>query len=182
MAIFRWINSWPDWMRPVFWFLSEGSKLGWVRVVLGLLAAALIAARPGTRRAAIQALIAFPIANGMTDVLKDWLQVLRPCVELAGVLEHGVKFLDSYGTASAHAANMAAVAFVMTYHLKWWGYPWVVVALFTGLSRIYMGLHYPSQVLLGWACGVFSALVIVKTAEAWIHLRNRRAQAPVRES
>jgi undecaprenyl-diphosphatase len=81
--------------------------------------------------------------------------------------------LDSYGTASAHAANMAAVAFVTTYFLGKWGYPWIVVAFLTGLSRIYMGLHYPSQVLLGWFCGAFSAFLVIKTWEAYLRVRHR---------
>ena len=32
---------------------------------------------------------------------------------------------------------------------------WVVIAFLTGFSRIYVGLHYPYQVLLGWAVGIF---------------------------
>jgi membrane-associated phospholipid phosphatase len=74
----------------------------------------------------------------------------------------------SPGTASAHSANMAAVAFAMTYCLGWkWGFPWIVIALLTGLSRVYTGAHYPTQVLLGWLCGVFAAWVVIKTWEAW---------------
>ena len=173
VTLFRWINGLSDACRPVFWFLSEGAKQLWVRIALAVLAAAFIVAGPRTRRAGILSLIAFPLANGITDVLKHWLQVLRPCVELAGVQEHGVKFLDSFGTASAHSANMAAVAFVMTYYLRWWGAPWIVVAFLTGVSRIYMGLHYPSQVVLGWACGLFAAFVVVKTWEAYERGRGR---------
>ena len=146
-------------------FFSEGSNWLWVRLALGALILALILAKGRGRSAAVQALIAFPLANLITDLLKKNLPMPRPCNELANVLGHGIGCSGSMGTASAHSANMAAVAYVFVYHLKWWGSPWVVVAFLTGLSRVYHGAHYPSQVLFGWTCGVVAAFAVTKIAE-----------------
>ena len=74
---------------------------------------------------------------------------------------------------------MAALAFVLCYHFKWWGAIWVLVALLTGLSRIYVGVHYPSQVLLGYLCGVFCAFLVIKTWEAFMRLRQNKANLDV---
>ena len=52
---------------------------------------------------------------------------------------------------------------------------WILVALFTGLSRIYVGVHYTSQVLLGWVCGALIALLTIKLGDRlsqWF--KNRR--------
>jgi len=38
--------------------------------------------------------------------------------------------------------------------------------LLTGFSRIYVGVHYPSQVLLGWVCGTFSGFLVVHMGKA----------------
>ncbi|HTQ10070.1 MAG TPA: phosphatase PAP2 family protein, partial [Fimbriimonadaceae bacterium] len=80
--------------------------------------------------------------------------------------------LDSYGTASSHAANMAGVAAVLCYYFKWWGTPWVLVAIITGLARVYVGVHYPSQVLLGYLCGLLSALIVIRTWGAFVKTRE----------
>ena len=177
-AIFESINHWPESVAPVFVFFSEAIKKTGVRIFLALFIVALLSANKRTRKTILLALIAWPLANGLTDVLKNGFKMARPVVDNpAGVIER-VGHLTSYGTASAHAANMAAIAFVFTYCLGWWGGPWIVIALITGIARINVGVHYPSQVLLGWTCGVFCGLLVVKTWEAYVKLRNRQTEEP----
>ena len=172
-AIFEWINHWSESLAPIFIFLSEATKSNWVRGVLLAIVIGLIVYDAKTRKTILLALVAWPIANELTDVLKSTFQVARPAIDNpVGVIER-VGHLTSFGTASAHSANMAAVAFVFTYYLRWWGTPWILIAILTGLSRIYVGVHYPSQVLLGWVCGVFCGLLVVKTWEALQKLRNK---------
>lgn len=174
-AVFHWINSWPPSLSPVFVFFSEATKSPVVKGILLLFIVAMVAAGPKTRRTILLALIAWPLANGLTDVLKSTFQMARPSVDYPQAILYTGK-LTSYGTASAHSANMAAVAFVFTYCLGWRGTPWVAIALLTGISRIYVGAHYPSQVLLGWACGLFCGFLVVKTWEAYTKLRNKPEQ------
>ena len=172
-ALFEWINHWPASLAPIFVFFSEATKSKVVRAVLLLLIVGLIAASKKTRKTVLIALVAWPLANGLTDVLKYGFAMNRPVVDdPRGVIER-VGHLTSYGTASAHAANMACIAFVFTYYLGWWGSPWILIALITGFARIYVGVHYPSQVLLGWACGLFCGLLVVRTWEAYSKLRNK---------
>jgi undecaprenyl-diphosphatase len=174
VQLFRLINSWPESLSPFFWFFSEGSKDIRVRLAMLVFALVLLFGSPVRRKAIIQVLIAFPIANGITDLLKSGLKWTRPCVDLTDIAVR-VSPLTSFGTASAHSANMAAVAFVMTYYFKWWGVPWILIALFTGLSRIYVGVHYPSQVLFGWTCGVVAGWLVVKGWEMIVAKRGGRS-------
>ena len=61
----------------------------------------------------------------------------------------------SFGVPSGHAQG--AVVFwglLATYLRKWWS--WLVAILFIlliGLSRLYLGVHFPHDVLLGWLIG-----------------------------
>lgn len=176
---FDWINGWPDAMAPMMRFFSEATNYREFKVFLVLLVLAMIVAKGRAARAAVQSLIAFPIANEITDLLKQNLPRARPCNELTNIDLHGIGCSESFGTASAHSANMAAVAFAMTYHLGWRGSIWIPLALLTGLSRIYVGAHYPYQVLFGWTCGVLAALLVTKSWDLW---RRRRASSePVSE-
>ena len=179
-SLFHWINQWPDSFAPVFVYFSEATKAKEFRIwTIGLILAVLVLyiAKAGKwRTAALLALLAWPIANGFTEAFKTAIPMLRPCNELSDVILRVGK-LESFGTTSSHAANMAAVAFVFMYYLRGWGAPWIVVAILTGLSRIYVGVHYPSQVFLGWICGAVSGLIAVKTYEAFVTLRRNRRES-----
>ena len=66
-----------------------------------------------------------------------------------------------------------AVAFVLTAVLGRWGWMWIPIAFFVGISRVYVGVHYPSQVLLGWLCGAFAGFLVVTMHRKWVELRKR---------
>lgn len=197
--VLEWINGWPQTFSPFLKFFSVAMSQLWVKVALGVFLIWLIWRGGKSRLAALFALASIGIANTLTNVFKEAWPVSRPFQDFpyikvddtgvagplqtihAKVLDPSIQVLlrvghsDSMGTASAHSANMAAVAFVMTYQLGWkWGIPWIFIALLTGISRVYTGAHYPGQVMLGWLCGIFAALVVIKTWEAW-----QRSRFPV---
>ncbi len=184
-AIFHWINRWPESFAPAMRAFSEGLDSPWTKGLLALVVVALLAAGKDTRRAAILALLAFPLADGATNVLKHAFPAARPCNDptLADcILRIGAA--QSSGTASAHSANMAAVATVFLLTLRLFGLPWALLAVLVGLSRIYNGVHYPWQVGLGWTVGVLVAVFVVlvgRRVEAAV-LRRREAHGAARAS
>src|SRR5262245_18622164 len=108
-AVFHWINQWPQWLDPMFQLFSEGNKWWPVRLLLlGVFVA--IGLRNGRRGwlVVLFGCLAIGVSNEICDLLKEWAKELRPCVELDCILR--VPKLTSFGTASSHAANMAAVA------------------------------------------------------------------------
>jgi undecaprenyl-diphosphatase len=153
-------------------FFSEGSK--WLPVRLGLLAVFLfLVLRKSTRTPAVLAMLGWPLADAACNWMKYGLQLPRPSTELADAIVR-VERLTSYGSASAHAATMMCVATVFLYFNRPAGFVWLAVALLTGYSRVYVGVHYPYQVLFGWALGAFVALVVVKTWVAAVRIRQAR--------
>lgn len=174
VSIFRLINGWPESLAPIFVFFSEATKRpyrSYIIPLLGLITLGMLWRSVRTRTTILLCLLAVAISNGITEAFKTAIPFERPCVSLPDVTLHVGK-LTTFGTASSHAANMAAVATVFCILLGRWGGPWVAVALLTGLSRIYVGVHFPSQVLFGWASGVFCGGLVVMTWTALINLRN----------
>ena len=181
VAIFRWVNaSWNTVLGDeVFRFFSLATKVPAIVAVLAVVVLLHLAVGGKFRRGAALAMIAWPLANAVTDILKNAFEAGRPCVELAGVnlitaYDGRPMFLDSSGTASAHAANMAAVATVMALEAKWWGTPWIVAAVLTGISRVYTGVHYPSQVVVGWVVGIVCGWIVSRTWRAFRERSNVR--------
>ncbi|HXH61139.1 MAG TPA: phosphatase PAP2 family protein [Fimbriimonadaceae bacterium] len=172
VTLFRAFNGLPEWLSPIFLFFSEGNK--WWVVRIGLLALfVLFLWKRKYRTPALLAMVSWPIANSVCDALKAGLQWQRPSVELADAVIR-VHKLTSFGTASAHSATMMSVAVAFMFYDRALGFVWLAVALLTGLSRIYVGVHYPSQVVLGWLVGAFIAFVVVKTWQAYRCWSDRR--------
>ncbi len=175
------INHWPESLSPFFVFLSEAVDLTAVRIVL-LAGILFFAFRRSTRKGTLLAGFGWVLADYTTKVLKESIAFPRPyndpTLGFDVIVRMGTS--DSMGTASAHAANMAFVATVLTFYFRWWGTPWIVLAILVGFSRVYVAAHFPSQVLYGWLIGVALALGVCCFAE-WISKRvraRREANAP----
>jgi undecaprenyl-diphosphatase len=158
-----WINGWPDSWSPFLTFFSIAREYWIVNVFFGVTIIGMLIRSPRSRAAILLALLALAMANGMTDLFKHGLPTHRPFQPeaLGGLIHLRVGGTGSAGTASAHAANMVAIATVLTLQLGRWGWPWIGIALLTAVSRIYVGAHFTSQVLLGLVCGVTAGFTCV---------------------
>lgn len=109
-----------------------------------------------------------PLAIILTDQSGLWLKkiVLRPrpfVVMDPQIIYHLVTPIgDNLSFPSNHAANNAALATVFSsvyHHLKsiFWG-----IAIIIMFSRVYIGVHYPLDVISGCILGSFYGLILVK--------------------
>jgi undecaprenyl-diphosphatase len=178
--LFYVVNGWPDSWSPFFKFLSAGIDEWPVRIALLLLIVGL-SFRKETRRGALIAGLLWPIANEVTDLFKKTIPIERPCQVLPDVVEH-IGCGEGMGTVSGHSANMMFVAVVFTASYGWKGSPWLLVAVLVGISRVYVGAHYPSQVVMGMAVGAFMAFVAMKTVDSFVKWRQSRLQIDEPES
>jgi len=97
-----------------------------------------------------------PIAIGLNYVVK--LIVKRPRPVLEGLPPLGGA-PSSLSFPSAHATSSFAVATAMT-RVEPWGALAFVLALALSLGRPYLGMHYPSDVLVGAVLGVALGLIV----------------------
>jgi len=125
-------------------------------VAAGVLTAAAVA-WAGRRRAAW--LFAAGVGGSMllTQVIKYTVQRPRPALWVSLRPEHTFSF------PSGHAMDTAALAtalfFVLPRHRRLWALA-PLFALAVGMARMYLGVHYPSDVLAGWSSAVGWVLLV----------------------
>ncbi|WP_033956603.1 phosphatase PAP2 family protein [Psychroserpens jangbogonensis] len=106
----------------------------------------------------------------ITNLFKKMLVLrLRPCYnpEIDDIIRLVKRSCGGkYGYFSGHASNSMAVAVFMSLMLrskyKYITYILVVWAIAMGYSRIYVGVHYPLDVLSGMLFGAFSGFLFYK--------------------
>jgi undecaprenyl-diphosphatase len=142
-----WVNAWPDW----FGFLEVPMQLGTISLLPAIaIGVWFLWRRPGPVVAIVAA--AF-VARGLANAAKDVVERGRPFNALAGIARRDPA--DGYGYPSAHAAVSAAVATIVFVLLpaRWRWIP-VVLAVLVALARVFVGVHFPLDVLGGAALGV----------------------------
>lgn len=171
------INGWhAPWADTLMWIIS--AKTTWIPLYLlliGLLVWRYRQPAPTPIKwlqkvpACVVMIVVIGLAVGSADfiasgILKDWVARPRPSrvPELEGVLHlvNGYKS-GQYGFVSSHAANTMAVA--LLFSLIWRNkiatvglMLWVAANCY---SRMYLGVHYPTDILGGLIVGSLVAVV-----------------------
>jgi membrane-associated phospholipid phosphatase len=99
-------------------------------------------------------------------LLKQLVGRIRPCNALSGVLTP-LGPSGSFSFPSSHATNMGGSMLLLSLAYPVWAWFWGLWALSVGLSRIYLGLHYPSDVLGGYLLGMAIGWGVWMALQKW---------------
>ena len=118
-------------------------------------------------------IFSFFLADALADLLKPVFGRARPCQVVQG-LRLLVRCPHSFSMPSGHAISSFAAATTLVYlsrsfvplFVRW--YP-LVLATAVALSRVYLGVHYPSDVIVGAALGCMVALLVSLAFERLQH-------------
>lgn len=168
IQLIRLVNSWSG--NHVIDNVMIVISSSWPWIVICCVAAAYFFKKKNINALAI--IIASLIALGCADyisfeIVKQAFRRERPCWELEGIKWVLGSCGGSFGFTSNHAANAGAVAMTLwlnrTRVVRWMVVTAMVLAMGVGFSRVYLGVHYPGDVLGGYVLGGLVAAVLHKT-------------------
>lgn len=141
------------WNRIINHFTNLGGIGFQVFLVLVLL---LI---PVTRPAGIALAIVQASVTTVIQILKATIARVRPYDALAGIKV--LKTEKDYSFPSGHTAAAFATAITISWFFPAAGFGCLGIAVFIGCSRVYIGVHYPSDVIVGsLISGLISTMIL----------------------
>ena len=176
-AVLLWIHDnfsgwWNEPMRLV-------TALGYYYVVVPLLAVAIFAFyRRGWQLSAVLLVVSTGGSIVLTTVLKGVFQRTRPELFASGYHASFYSFPSGHATVAVGFYGMLTV--ILAYRARG-AARWAVVAcgllvvLLIGFSRLYLGVHYPTDILAGYLSALLWLVCVGGVYALWLSVRGLRA-------
>ena len=161
------------WMDGFWKTITHLWDAGWFWIILGIV----LLIPKKTRKAGIAALAALAIGALITNVaLKNIIARIRPYEVVEG-LKLLIEPQSDFSFPSGHTCASIGAALAMYPFLeRKWGIPLVILAVLISLSRLYVGVHYPTDVLGGAVVGAFAAWGAVRIVKHGLVRKAKKAE------
>ena len=158
-ALFLYLNNLgtPTWDSFWLYYTEKITHLPMMLVIAFLLFKVLGSKKFGIALLLIAIMIT--LTDQLTNLAKFSFERPRPCrvAELENYIRYIAKRCGKYGYFSGHSSNSMALAIFLGNFLKQkykWLFPFLIIWAFgMGYSRIYIGVHYPADLLTGFTVG-----------------------------
>lgn len=148
-------NPFLDKWMPI---ITDINNWIWI-LVLGWFALFIFGGRRG-RLACVLVIIAVLIADNLTSyIIKPFFSRPRPAIALG--LTNLVSSSPSPSFPSNHAVNVFTIAFILSWYYRRLSLIWFIGASIVGFSRVYVGVHYPFDIIGGAFFGILCALCVI---------------------
>jgi len=120
----------------------------------------------GRGRLGLTLLVIALMGRALSEVQKYWIARVRPDIEPHLVVVKTSSFPSGHATSSM--IFYLALAIALTAHTRWKRIAAVgaiLLSLLIGTSRVLLGVHWPSDVIGGWAFGMLWVLLTLRPAE-----------------
>jgi undecaprenyl-diphosphatase len=128
--------------------------------------------REGRGRFAAGLLLVILVGRGLTEAQKYWIARARPDIEPHLVVVKTWSFPSGHATSSMIFYLALALAIAPVGWRRIAAAAAILLSLLIGVSRVMLGVHWPSDVIGGWCFGLLWVLVTLHPAERLFRNRN----------
>jgi len=154
--------------------ISNSGEDGLIWLIAALI---LYLSGPKTRRASFLMLVAIFISFVVgEEVLKHIFQRPRPFLSLEGV-NLLITPPGSFSFPSGHAANAFAASLVVARKVPRLAWPVLLLTVIMAFSRVYVGVHYPLDILGGALLGALCAKFVLGLEKS-VYRSSRKTRRP----
>lgn len=171
--LFLWLNGMHNTVMDhiMYWVTF---KFTWIPLYILLIALTIRTEKRQSWTILLSVIVAVVVADKITSgIMKPYFMRLRPChdPELNGLL-HGVGDCGGlYGFASSHASTSFALAIswylLLKNKVRYMGWLLVWAAVYA-YSRVYVGVHYPGDIVVGALIGLLTGIGTVSLHNTFI--------------
>lgn len=146
-------NSFFDWLLPKYTYL------GGLVFIISLTAIMVLFGKGNIRYIGMQMAFSLIISQGITYSLKSLIARERPYNVLDNLHTFGFVMKD-YCFPSGHSSASFTVAVIIALNVPSLAILVLLMAALVAMSRMYVGVHYPTDVIAGIIIGVGSSLIV----------------------
>ena len=163
--------------RPVLAAIAKGlTALGEPTVLIGAgIASALWLWHAGHRHLPFVLIAVTMLGRGLSEIQKYWIGRARPDLEAHLVVVKSQSFPSGHATSSM--IFYMVMALTLTVGTRWHRFAALaafVLSLLIGVSRVMLGVHWPSDVVGGWSFGLLWVLLTLRIGQRFIQTDVRR--------
>lgn len=139
-------------------FMVIYTNVGGLIFICSLTLALIIFGEERVQKSGVESAVTLILSQGITYTLKMLLSRERPYNVLKDLNTYNI-ILKDYSFPSGHTSASFSVATIIAFNLPQLSWIVLICAFFVGISRIYLAVHYPTDVLAGIIIGVGSAII-----------------------
>jgi len=113
------------------------------------------------RKLGLRLAIFLPVVASLNSILKQAIHAPRPYWFDPGI--KAIHVSNGFGMPSGHAQASTVWLYAAALMKRGWFWALAICIVFLiGLSRVYLGVHFSSQVLIGWVIGIFVVIIFFR--------------------
>ncbi len=140
-------------------FWRSITHLGGVQVTVTASVVPLAFGHPLLQAAAFNALMTLGVSRFIVEIMKRSLGRPRPSAGMG--CSTFIEDPDRFSCPSGHATAAMSIAVVYVMAFPAYAVPLLALAMAVGISRVFLGVHYPGDVVIGQAIAILTGAVVI---------------------
>lgn len=165
--LIHWLQGFGPWL---VWPMKAITQLGYAAAYMIIISFIYWCVHPGV---GLRLALLVPFSGVINNELKLFFHEPRPYWVDTSITAYGVH--KGFGMPSGHAQTAAVMwlGLATAVHRHWVWAACIAMALLVGISRPVLGVHFPTQVLVGWAVGAMIVYMFCRLEGPFLEMAGR---------